>query len=541
MAALLASTASSNAKADPSLADLAAKINQLEAENHQMKAAIAAMRSDQRHTQRRVEVVAQRTEHFVLPPPAPAAPVGAIPAFVTADKKLQFGALTITPGGFVAGESVFRSRTTQGDATAFGAIPFPNSALNHMNEERFSARQSRVGLLVEGAVTPTFLASAYGELDFLGAAHTANNVESDSYNPRIRNLYATIDANDYGLHVLAGQSWTLATMNSKGITPRNEVAPPTIEPQFVPGFVWARQPQIRVTKDFDRKLWLSLSAEQAQTSFGACNPGSNVAQAAPGVGQGVTGITCQSAPLGGGGFLDTTTNYSLNHVPDVIGKVAYEASIAGRDVHLEAFGMYRDLYDRVAYTNGTHTNHDTTGYGGGGGLIVPLLPKRLDFQASGLVGRGIGRYGTSTLPDATFAPDGSLTAIPEAIFMSGLTLHATPSFDLYAFGGFERQMATYYANGAGGFYGIGAPTADNSGCFAEGAAGGCTGSTKQIWQITAGFWDKLYKGAYGEVRAGVQYSYTKRELFPSVTGGTFYAPKTDDNIVFTSLRYYPFQ
>jgi len=383
------------------------------------------------------------------------------------------------------------------------------------------------------------LVAGYAELDFLGAAHTANNVESDSYNPRIRNLYATVDLDNYGVHVLAGQNWTLATLNSKGITPRNEVTPPTIEPQFVPGFVWARQPQIRLTKDFNKKLWLSVSAEESQTSFANCTAGLNAAQAV--AIPGVAGITCQAAPQGGGGFLDTTTNYSLNHVPDVIAKIAAEPTIANRDVHLEAFGMYRDLYDRVSYTVGSHSNQNTTAYGIGGGVIVPLLPKRLDFQASTLVGRGVGRYGTSTLPDSTFAPNGSLKAIPEAIFLSGLTLHATPAIDIYAFGGFERQSATYFSNGAGGFYGVGTPTADDSGCAFEGEPGACAGNTRQVWQITAGFWDKVYKGEFGEVRAGVQYSYTQRELFASTVNGVGYAPKTDDNIVFTSFRYYPFQ
>ena len=253
--------------AEPTIAELAAKISALETENHQMKSAIAEMRTQSRHTQEKIRIVAQRPSTYVLPPPSPPIPVGAVPAFVTADKKLQFGALTITPGGFVAAESVFRSRTTQGDATAFGAIPFSNSPLAHTNELRFSARQSRFALLAEAAITPSLLVSGYAEFDFLGAAHPANNVESDSYNPRIRNLYATVDSSDYGVHVLAGQNWTLATLNSKGITPRNEVTPPSIEPQFVPGFVWARQPQIRLTKDFNRKLWFALSVEQAQSSF----------------------------------------------------------------------------------------------------------------------------------------------------------------------------------------------------------------------------------------------------------------------------------
>ena len=76
--------------------------------------------------------------------------------------------------------------------------------------------------------------------------------------------------------------------------------------------------------------------------------------------------------------------------------------------------------------------------------------------------------------------------------------------------------------------------------------GSCAASAKRVWQVTGGMWDKVYKGAFGEVRAGVQYSYTKRELFQGY-GTTAplpalaFAPHQDDQSVLTSLRYYPFQ
>jgi hypothetical protein len=38
------------------------------------------------------------------------------------------------------------------------------------------------------------------------------------------------------------------------------------------------------------------------------------------------------------------------------------------------------------------------------------------------------------------------------------------------------------------------------------------------------------------VAVGAQYEYIKRESFVGIGG----APSTDDNIVLTSLRYYPF-
>jgi hypothetical protein len=535
--------------------DLAAEIKALKQQIRELRGAIGATRAETRRTAAKV-----RAAHVYEPPaPVMAIPAGATPMFVTADKRISMGAITITPGGFLAAESVFRSRTTESDvATDFRAIPYGNNPLAHTNEFRFSARQSRVSLLAQGQITPSMVASGYLELDFLGAANTANSNESNSYNPRIRHLYATLDNADYGLHFLAGQTWSLVTMNSKGITPRNEVTPLTIEAQYVPGFVWARQPGVRLTKDFNEKLWLAVSAEASQTTFAAaCPPGSN----APGTfgiagtygnGNALTGITCSAAGTGGG-FSGDTNNFSLNHIPDIVGKAAYEARVADRDVHLEAFGIYRDFYDRTSFTSptgvGLDSNHDTSGFGVGGGVIAQIVPKRLDFQASGLFGRGIGRYGTSTLADTTFNSDGSLHPLQEGALLGGLIYHATPSIDLYAYSGIERVLRAYGLNSTGTYFGYGAPggTASTpSGCNSEpnqNFGGTCSstgnGNTKQIFQITAGGWDKLYKGPFGEVRAGLQYSYTERQIF-NLPGAT-YQPKTNEHMVFTSFRYYPFQ
>jgi hypothetical protein len=53
--------------------------------------------------------------------------------------------------------------------------------------------------------------------------------------------------------------------------------------------------------------------------------------------------------------------------------------------------------------------------------------------------------------------------------------------------------------------------------------------------VTVGFWQNVYKGNYGRVAVGAQYAYIKREVFEGIGG----APSTDDNIILTSIRYYP--
>jgi hypothetical protein len=56
-------------------------------------------------------------------------------------------------------------------------------------------------------------------------------------------------------------------------------------------------------------------------------------------------------------------------------------------------------------------------------------------------------------------------------------------------------------------------------------------------QITGGLWDRIYQGRFGSVRVGLQYAHTELNAFTGATGG---APKTHDDMIFTSVRYYPF-
>jgi hypothetical protein len=449
------------------------------------------------------------------------------------DGKTHYKGVALAVGGFAAAESVYRSRNEEADiGSSFAKIPFANNPLAHTSEFRGTARQSRLSLLAEGDISPDTHAAFYTEMDFLAGPQTANSNESNSFSPRIRNVYGTLDMGHF--HLLAGQNWSLTTMNSKGITPRNEVPPPTIEAQYVEGFVWARQPQLRITGDFDNKqLWAAVSVENPQSTFGSAATGTT--------GTSVSGLTVTTGAASTSQF-DSANTLSLNHIPDVVGKVAFEPDFGGsRPLHMEAFGIYRSFTDRVNVTAANSlglpvgvSNRNTDGGGFGGGVSWTVVPKLLDIQGSAMTGRGIGRYGSGQLPDTIVAPDGSLKALQETMFLVGGTLHATPALDFYVFGGEEFDKASQTTIGAN-HYGYGSPFANLTGCFVEGGA--CTVDLKSEWQLTAGLWDKIYQGSFGSVRVGLQYSYTELTGFAGSTGP---APKTNDNMIFTSFRYYPF-
>jgi hypothetical protein len=116
------------------------------------------------------------------------------------------------------------------------------------------------------------------------------------------------------------------------------------------------------------------------------------------------------------------------------------------------------------------------------------------------------------------------------MLLAGATLHATKMLDFYAYAGEEQEKRKILGDG----YGVGLPSAVNSGCDIEG--GTCAGNTRRIRQITGGFWDKIYSGSYGKAQIGLVYSYTQRQLFEGVGG----MPQVGQNMAFVSFRYYPF-
>jgi hypothetical protein len=416
--------------------------------------------------------------------------------------------------------------------STWSGIPFRNQPQAHESEIRGSARQSRASVLIQGAPDSVTTLSGYFETDLLSAAPTANSNESNSYNPRLRQGYIGYDRSDLGIHVLAGQAWTLLTLYDKGIIPRHESPPLTIDGQYVPGFTWARQPQVRVVKDlFDNTVSIGVSLENPQTVFSTS--GYSTAATFP---TGSNGIVLPNGSFvnvnnaGGAGFAPTV-NYSSEVAPDIVAKVAWDPGYG----HYELYGVARFPHDRVDHVGGGGGRTKLAG-GVGAGVVVPIIPSKLDFRASFLAGYGIGRYGTGQLPDATIAPDGSPVPIPEIQAMIGLVGHPIPSVDLYTYVGTEQAgKAAFTVAGKG--YGYGSPLFVNSGCDVELSPLACTGNTSGITQGTIGGWWRFLHGNFGTMELGAQYSYTRRQAFQGVGG----APSTDENTVMMSFRYLPFQ
>ncbi len=470
---------------------------------------------------------------------------------------LHYKGITITPGGFMAAESVYRTRAMGSDVnTPFNSVSMPGSGTNAVSEFFGSGRQSRVSMLAEGKLSDIKL-TGYVEADFLSAGVTSNNNQSNSYTLRQRQVWGQAAFNN-GWSFTGGQMWSLVTETKKGVDNRTEALPMTIDAAYHVGFSWARQYGVRVVRNFDNRVWLGASLENPQTIFAASGNVSNFAFGAAGV---------------GGGLYNLNSNYSFNSMPDVIVKAAFEPGFG----HYEIFGIvsrFRDrVYPCVEYLANTSLcgttassatgayNDSKNGAGLGANARVTFF-KQLDFGLHALYGNGVGRYGTSTLPDATVNPNGTLAPLRSYQGLATLEWH-TPRIDLYLNGGEEYvgrhwQLDPYQPSSTPGVaitppvpVGYGSPNFNDAGCYTEtlpsagsgygfGSVGKCSGQTQRIVEGTLGFWIKLHSGPKGRLQFGPQYSYVARDAWTGAgaTTGTFVAPHGIDNMIFTSFRYY---
>ena len=501
---------------------------------------------------------------------------------------IHYKGITITPGGFLAAEAVWRQHALGADInTPFNSIPFSGATAAHMAEFFGSGRQSRISLLAEGKLSSAKM-TGYIEADFLSAGVTSNNNESNSYTMRQRQVWGQAALNS-GWTFTGGQMWSLATETKVGLDNRTEALPMVIDPQYTVGFSWERQWGFRVTKNFNNKIWAGFSVENPQITTG----GSLVS------GQNNFIIGSQGT---GGGLYNATANYSWNAMPDLIFKLAAQPGWG----HFEIFDVISDFRDRVFPCGGTilatdgvlpasttcngstfpnskgaYNNH---GFGNGIGVNARgmLAQQHVEVGLHFLGGNGIGRYGSAQLPDVVIRPDGVLALPRNYQALATLEYHAK-RMDVYAYVGGEYEERAAFLSSTGKPAGYGSPLFDNTGCYKEappaatvtnvltptdttvdvggttvpvagsgtipvpGAVGTpltagfnpagpshCSGQTRNIIEGSIGFWYRLYNGPKGRLQFGPQYSYIDRNTWSGMGAN----PNAIENMVLSSFRYY---
>jgi hypothetical protein len=491
---------------------------------------------------------------------------------------IHFKGITITPGGFMAAETVWRGHALGSDInTPFNSVPFNGADASHISEFFGSGRQSRISSLAEAKLGSASI-SGYYEADFLSAGITSNNNESNSYTLRQRQAWGQA-ALDSGWTFTGGQMWSLVTETKQGVENRTEALPLTIDPQYEVGFSWARQYGFRVSKNFGNSMWWAISVENSQATLGG--------HAVSGQNNFVLGSQGSSS-----GLYNPTANYSFNPAPDFITKFVFQPANFG---HYEAFAMVSDFRDRIYPCGGTITAtngvlpppvpcgtgnipnasgaYNNSKLGGGFGVNARgTLAQHFDLGIHLFAGNGIGRYGSAGLPDVIARPDGVLVPVRNYQTLGTIEYHSK-RLDLYTNVGLEYGARTAYTF-AGKGAGYGSPLFTNTGCNIEGppsatstnvntptstgttgsgtipitgptgtplTAGfntsnpaNCTGDTRSIIEGTVGFWYRFYNGPKGRLQFGPQYSYIDRNTWRGLGGN----PSATENMFFTSFRYY---
>jgi len=573
-----------------------------------------------------------------------------------APSTLHYKGITLSPGGYVAAETVYRTKATGGDIpTAFSAIPYESGDGYKLSEFFGSARQSRLTLQADGKTSWGSLRGYY-EADFLGTGITSNNNQSNSYVLRQRILYAQAQTNS-GLTFVGGQLWSLATEQKKGITsaPGDVATPQTIDPNYVTGFVWTRQYGFRVVKSFKNAAF-GVSLENPQILYSAslagntpyavigsagANGGNYNAAVSASVpttyiqnygsqkeNTSTAGYTYTSIPIYNTIYANTNiANLSFNQAPDVVAKLAVDPGFG----HYEVFGIAGFLHETVY--PGTTTNSvkygnqaDIEGFNGGtpGGKFaastpagnyvnsimvggfgasarLPIIADKLSIGAKGLYGPGIGRYGNSTLSDVTSDAKGNFAPIHGLSGLLTIEANPNPRLMIYLNYGGDYAGRTDFGTGSTIASTLGSPTAtfcetgttaanastncstapsaamiaaggswgghwsvpsvgatavgygsrllSNSACTSlatpgySGSStgyypgGSCGAQTRNVQEITGGYWYDIYKGDKGRLRQGVQYGYAVREGW-SGAGTPGIGAKGIDNMFWTTFRYY---
>jgi hypothetical protein len=529
---------------------LQAQLRKLQADSARRDAELKQARDDA--SQAREQAQAARTAVATAPRAEPAAPPFAPASFVkngpcgskyaapdpnAPSPTFCVGNVSITLGGFVDVTGFYRTRNeTAGLTTSWAGIPFRNSPNGHIGELRESSQYSRFSMLVQGKAYDTGKLSAYFEGDLNASGVSSTTVQTNSYSPRVRQAFAEFDETALGVHLTAGQAYSLATPNAYGLVPRQEQLPLTIDSGYLPGFVYTRQPQVRLTKDFDGKFWIGASLETPQTVFAFASGGAGKVVSAtttlPGGIGAESGASLDLVNAGSGG-LNSTTTYSINALPDIIVKAAADPGFG----HYEVYALGRQIEDRVSLPGSGQTKQVFAG-GVGAATTIPVLPHLIEVSGDVLAGYGIGRYGAGQLPDATIKASGAPAPLPEVEALLGVVGHPTPSVDLFTYVGVESIGRKYFSSGTTG-YGYGSPLFDNSGCNIE-LSTLCPGTnvnTHSLEDISLGGWWRMLHGGYGTFETGLELSYARRQLFDGKGG----SPSTNEGIAKLSLRYLPWQ
>jgi len=425
-------------------------------------------------------------------PPDSAAPTSPL-AIHVGDADLLFG-------GFIDATATRRDANTgSGIGTSFGTIPFGNTVQGHMNDTQFSSQNSRLTLQAT-AKTGTADLKASLEVDFLGNAPNGLNVTANSNTLRMRLFWGRYRRGAY--EFLAGQSWSLMMPNRDGLSPETTDVffGQTVDPNYQMGLTWGRTMQFRFTAHPNDVVAAGVSVENPDQYVGS-------------------GVKLPAAFPSGEVDTGAAVNDIPNHLPDIVGKIAFDWRKHGAHQHVDAAVLVRSFksYDltRDAAVTATAT---------GGAFTVAVEPvKPVRLIGIGFYSSGGGRYLANTnLPDFIVNADAGITLVTTASYVIGTEIQAAARVAPYAYYSEARARQAVASDADGTPIGFGIP--------------GSTAANERIVEATAGVAYTFFRDPkIGGMQLLAQYSHLRRTPF-SVPAGT--PADASLNMLYFNLRYF---
>ena len=428
---------------------------------------------------------------------------------------IKLGDATLTPGGFVDFENIYRTTNTQSNiATNFAAIPFSNTAQGNVSELRTTAQFSRLSMKLEDNFRGVDLVG-YVEGDFSG--NSAPNVYQsvNGLTNRLRLYFG------YARHgkweILGGQTWSWLTPNRTGIGPMpSDLAISYNEDQnLAVGVPYTRAAEFRVAYHLNDHWAMGVGIEDSNQYIG-----NYVALPA-----GFSAIGTQ--------FDNNANAGAANLMPDIIAKTTYDTELAGRHFHAELTGFVTGAHATVIPGGSTAYNSHSA-YGGGGQLATnyELVRDKLVVLANVYWSDGGAHYLVGTGPELVVRPDVAgnnigLSMVHAGAGSAGLEWRASEKQAFAVYYGADYYGRNFFTDttnttNPNAIIGYGGPTSPNT-------------NNRAIQQITFDWLLTFWKSErHGALQYYTQYSYLTRAPW-------FVAPDEPKNahlsMVYAGVRY----
>ena len=341
--------------------------------------------------------------------------------------------------GFVEFDSIHDSTESFNDLAGNGIIARGNYAAGHQRTI-FSVRNSRLGFKLKGPDTEMLKTSAIVEMDFLGNQPSPVSEAGFVTSPTFRIRHFALKLDTPFVNILLGQYWQLFGWQST-------FHPNTVEMQGVPGQIYSRSPQIRLSHVF------ASQPVNVEVAVAAVRPAQRDS----------------SIPDGQAGLRVILNDWKGLHTAGSTG-----TAIDGASVGVSGVVRHFELPDSAAATASAKTKN---GSGISVDALIPVIPATPESKGNSLTltgsfvrGTGIadlytglsGGLGAPTPPStgsstATYSANvdsglvafdnaGNLHTINWLSYMAGFQYYLPPSGRVWLSGNFSSMKSTNLAS-----------------------------------------------------------------------------------------------